>query len=114
MHADLTTWAPGRRFDLVSAHYLHMPREPQEAAYRNLAGLVAPGGTLLVVGHDARHIVVHRPDALDMFFTLDETVALLGEGWEVEVAETRPRVTEDGEGNEVHVGDSVLRARRAG
>lgn len=114
LHADLTRWAPGRRFDLVSAHYLHMSREPQAATYRNLARLVAPGGTLLVVGHDARHIAVHRPDAHDLYFTLEETVTLLGEGWEVEVAETRPRVTTNGGGQEVHVGDSVLRARRAG
>ncbi|GHF65588.1 SAM-dependent methyltransferase [Amycolatopsis bartoniae] len=114
LHADVTTWTPERRFDLVSAHYLHMSREPQAAAYRNLAQAVAPGGTLLIVGHDARHIAVHRPDALDLYFTLDETIALLGDGWQVEVAETRPRVTKDGEGREVHVGDSVLRARRTG
>jgi len=39
-------------FDLVSAQYASIPRTPDDRAIRNLLDAVAPGGTLLVVGHD--------------------------------------------------------------
>lgn len=49
--ADLTTWDPGPgRFDLVTSHYVHVPGPPEEL-FARLARWVAPGGTLLVVGH---------------------------------------------------------------
>ena len=48
--ADLTTWDPHQRFELVTSHYVHVPG-PQEALFSRLASWVAPGGTLLVVGH---------------------------------------------------------------
>lgn len=55
VHADLTGWDPGmERFDLVTSHYVHVPGPPQDL-FRRLASWVAPGGTLLVVGHDSAH-----------------------------------------------------------
>ena len=39
-------------FDLVSAQYASIPRTPDGRGVRNLLNAVAPGGTLLVVGHD--------------------------------------------------------------
>ena len=39
-------------FDLVSAQYASIPRTPDGRGVRNLLDAVAPGGTLLVVGHD--------------------------------------------------------------
>ena len=57
--ADRTDWwqvdartfaADGRSYDLVTTHYAH-PSIPQLELYDRLAGWVAPGGTLLVVGH---------------------------------------------------------------
>ena len=48
--ADLTGWEPTSRFDLVTSHYVHVPGPP-EALFARLASWVAPGGTLLVVGH---------------------------------------------------------------
>src|SRR5690606_24042568 len=39
-------------FDLVSAQYASIPRTPDGRAVANLLRAVAPGGTLLVVGHD--------------------------------------------------------------
>jgi SAM-dependent methyltransferase len=51
-HADLRTWTPpAGRFDLVTAHYLHLPSEVRGPLFERLAAAVAPGGTLLVVGH---------------------------------------------------------------
>jgi SAM-dependent methyltransferase len=50
LEADLGTWAPVKTFDLVTTHYAHAEM-PQLALYERLAGWVAPGGTLLIVGH---------------------------------------------------------------
>lgn len=49
---DLDADFPRGEFDLVSAHYLHSPVAlAYERLVRNAAAAVAPGGTLLVVGH---------------------------------------------------------------
>lgn len=53
-HADLADWAPATQFDLVTTHYAH-PGIPQLDFYERLAGWVAPGGTLFIVGHLRRH-----------------------------------------------------------
>lgn len=51
VQADLTSWAPTEEhFDLVSAHYVH-PATSRDALVRRLGAAVAPGGTLLIVGH---------------------------------------------------------------
>ncbi|WP_433154858.1 class I SAM-dependent methyltransferase [Actinomadura nitritigenes] len=51
-HHDLAVSFPKGEFDLVSAHFLHSPREmPREEILRAAAAAVAPGGVLLVVGH---------------------------------------------------------------
>ncbi|GHD05683.1 class I SAM-dependent methyltransferase [Zhihengliuella salsuginis] len=48
--ADLTTWEPEQPADLVMTNYAHASI-PQLELYRRIAAWVAPGGTLLVVGH---------------------------------------------------------------
>jgi 2-polyprenyl-3-methyl-5-hydroxy-6-metoxy-1,4-benzoquinol methylase len=50
VEADLSVWEPGRQFDLVTTHYAH-PAMPQLAFYQRISSWVAPGGTLLIVGH---------------------------------------------------------------
>ena len=50
VEADLSVWEPGTRFDLVTTHYAH-PAMPQLEFYDRIAEWVAPGGTLLIVGH---------------------------------------------------------------
>jgi SAM-dependent methyltransferase len=51
IEADLGTWAPPpRRFDLVSCLYVHAARSVREMVARLATG-VAPGATLLLVGH---------------------------------------------------------------
>ncbi len=50
VEADLSVWEPGREFDLVTTHYAH-PAMPQLAFYHRISSWVAPGGTLLIVGH---------------------------------------------------------------
>lgn len=49
---DLAASFPSGSFDLVSACFLHSPVEiPRPQILRRAAAAVAPGGTLLVVGH---------------------------------------------------------------
>lgn len=50
VEADLAVWSPDRDFDLVTTHYAH-PSIPQLDFYERIADWVAPGGTLLIVGH---------------------------------------------------------------
>ncbi len=50
VQADLSGWEPGTQYDLVTTHYAH-PAMPQLEFYDRIASWVAPGGTLLIVGH---------------------------------------------------------------
>ncbi|GAA3862039.1 class I SAM-dependent methyltransferase [Saccharothrix violaceirubra] len=96
-------------FDLVSAQFMHLPGAERTTLVRALAGLVAPGGTLLFVGHhplDLENPEIGRPDRADLMFTAEQVAAGLDDGWRI-VAETRARVVD---GLTVH--DAVLNARR--
>ena len=106
-------------YDLVSMQYGAVHRTPDHRGQRNLLASVAPGGTLLVVGHDltpmrepidaAEQTRMFDPDA---YLGVDEIAAALVESpdWEVEVHEMRPRPP--GAVSTHHVDDVVLRARR--
>lgn len=54
VQADLSVWEPDTRFDLVTTHYAH-PAMGQLDFYDRIASWVAPGGTLLIVGHLHHH-----------------------------------------------------------
>lgn len=114
---DLRSTPPAAgAFDLVSAQYFPLPREPGHAALRGLLAAVAPGGTLLVAGHHLADFTEHHAhherdfDPAD-FYETAEIAELLDDGWTVLVDETRPRTAPAPEGTR-HVRDTVLRARR--
>lgn len=111
---DLAESPVADRYDLVAAHFLHLPAGPRRALFRHLSTAVAPGGTLLVVGHDPSDLetTVSRPPLAELGWTADEVAGSLGDGWTVVVAEARPRTAVDSNGREVIVRDAVLRARR--
>jgi thioredoxin reductase/SAM-dependent methyltransferase len=115
-HADLLTESPAPgAFDLVCAHFLHLPTAERTRFYGELAAAVAPGGTLLIAAHAPSDLrtALHRPPLPEMFFTADELVADLDpDTWEIVVAEQRPRIERTHDGDEVTVEDTVLRARR--
>ncbi|WP_370181522.1 class I SAM-dependent methyltransferase [Rhodococcus wratislaviensis] len=114
--ADILSWEPpARRFDLVSAHFMHLPGPAREALHRRLAGAVRPGGRLLVVGHHPSDLETSagRPNVPDMLFTPDQVAAVLDAGeWEILVSATPSRETRDPEGRPVTVHDTVLHAVR--
>lgn len=112
-HADLREQAPEERaYDLVSAHYMHLPSEARRDLYARLASAVAPGGTLLLVGHHPDDLAtaqrpMHFPD---MMFTAEELAAELDPAeWDVRTVEKRPR-----EGHDGVIHDTVLVAARRG
>jgi 2-polyprenyl-3-methyl-5-hydroxy-6-metoxy-1,4-benzoquinol methylase len=50
---DVRSFDPdGETWDLVTSHFLHLPDGGMLDVTRRLGSAVAPGGTLLVVGHD--------------------------------------------------------------
>ncbi|NUS95161.1 MAG: class I SAM-dependent methyltransferase, partial [Nocardia sp.] len=105
---------PKGSFDLVSAHYFPIAHESGHATVRGLLDAVAPGGTLLFVAHDPtefppRHENEHDFDPYD-FYQPSEIVALLGDGWTVEVDDRRDR-NRPAAGHQIK--DLVLRVRRA-
>ena len=53
--ADATAARPGK-FDLILFFYLHLPRDKNRQALAQAVSALAPGGTLLYVGHDQRNI----------------------------------------------------------
>jgi SAM-dependent methyltransferase len=115
-HGDLTaTPPPAGAFDLVSALYFPLPRSAPRGL-RTLVAAVAPGGTLLVVGHDLDESHRQHMDPAfdpDDFYPPDEIAAHLDDTWTVQVHETRPRVSPAPPGSG-HVHDVVLKARRNG
>jgi len=57
VNADLLHWDPdGAGWDLVVVLYLHLPREQRRAVHARAASALAPGGTVLVVGHDLANL----------------------------------------------------------
>ena len=57
VNADLLEWRPeARAFDLVALMFLHLPPGERRAVYAAAADAVAPGGRLLVVGHDLSNL----------------------------------------------------------
>ncbi len=103
VEADLTTWEPDSRFDLVATHYAH-PAMPQLAFYQRIAEWVAPRGTLLIVGH--LHNPGHHPPEATV--TLADMTAALDPGtWEIlTAAEHRRSVASHA------LFDAVVRATR--
>jgi 2-polyprenyl-3-methyl-5-hydroxy-6-metoxy-1,4-benzoquinol methylase len=104
--------ADGRTYDLVTSHYLHAPDGEMVAVTKRLADAVGPGGHLLVVGHAPSEVFAHLGASQHGAMLLaEDLLAGLPEGFDVLVAEQRPR-TMTRDGVTVDVQDSMLLARR--
>lgn len=110
VEADLGSWSPPPgELDLVCSLYVHVAGSVGEAVARLATG-VAPGGTLLLVGHRPVDPESGRPTpaAGQVQVSVAEAVEVLDpREWRVEVAEERPRAVA---GTGV---DAVVRAVRA-
>jgi len=113
---DLGVSFPEGVFDLVSAHFLHSPGDmPRERILRTAASAVAPGGTLLIVGHAGSPAWEHNPHPEVHLPTPQEVLESLefpeGE-WEVLLCEEHERIQNDPEGQPTTRTDNVLKVRR--
>jgi thioredoxin reductase/predicted O-methyltransferase YrrM len=114
IHADLMGQPPDGRYDLVFAQYPALPKDAEETAIRMLLDAVAPGGTLLIVGHSLEGVGGHHHGFDPSAYVQPHDVAdHLGEGWTIEVNETRARHMPAGYDGPDRP-DVVLRARRDG
>ena len=109
VEGDLGSWTPpSRRFDLVSCLYVHVAGSVGEMVTRLGSG-VAPGGTLLLVGHRPVDPATGKPTpaAGQVQVSVQEaTEALDAHEWQIVAAEERPRAA-------VGTGvDAVVRAVR--
>lgn len=109
VEGDLAQWTPPRdHFDLVVCLYVHISGSVDEMV-RRMASAVAPGGTLFMVGHRPIDPATQQPTAAasQVQVSVETAVAALApNGWELAVAEERPRAVA---GSGV---DAVIVARR--
>lgn len=118
--ADLMNWAPpSEQFDLVSAHFIHLPSKERAVAYRQMAEAVRPGGALLIVGHHPSDMTldIGRGNMADMMFTAEQLAAALApDAWQLDFVGAPGRDIPDPKGGQqsITIHDAVLRATRRG
>jgi len=110
VEADVGEWtSPACSFDLVLVLYLQLPEEEFGPIMGRAADAVAPGGTMLVVGHHSDNLEHGSggPKDARVLFTPEQVTASL-DGLEIEKAEAVLRTVE-GERDAI---DALVRARR--
>jgi thioredoxin reductase/SAM-dependent methyltransferase len=114
LHGDLADGMPDGEWDLVAATYLHSPVDlEREKVLRLAAAAVAPGGTLLVIGHQSHPSWQHDSSAQVTFPSAEDVLATLDlEGWTVERAESVSVEVTSPDGTPGSRIDNILRLRR--
>jgi 2-polyprenyl-3-methyl-5-hydroxy-6-metoxy-1,4-benzoquinol methylase len=115
---DLTAWEPDQQFDLVTTHYTHTAM-PQLAFYERISHWVAPGGTLLIVGHlrtrntmGHDHGRVHHQPEEATVTAASITGRLDSTQWDIVNTVEQNRTKTNRAGQEVQLHDVVVRAAR--
>lgn len=78
VHADLLEYQPAEQsFDLVVVLYLQLHARERTVVLQRAAASVAPGGTLLLVGHDLLNLTEGHggPKDASVLYTADDVVA---------------------------------------
>ncbi|HVJ95797.1 MAG TPA: class I SAM-dependent methyltransferase, partial [Acidimicrobiia bacterium] len=75
-------------FDLVLLCFLQLPDHERRPVWARAAGAVAPGGTLLVIGHDTRNVTdgVGGPRDAGVCYSAADITAALGPRLQIESA----------------------------
>jgi 2-polyprenyl-3-methyl-5-hydroxy-6-metoxy-1,4-benzoquinol methylase len=113
VHADLLDYqpAPGR-YDLVLIAYIQLPADRLTALARTAASALAPGGTLLAIGHDRDNLARGHggPKDLSVLWTAETVTAGLG-GLTVQQAGQMDRTVGTPDGPRTAI-DTLVRATR--
>jgi SAM-dependent methyltransferase len=106
--ADVTSYEPGRKFDLVMIVYVHLDTDAMARLFRRALDALAPDGTLIGVGHALRNLTdgVGGPPYPDILWTEDRIAPLL-EGLDTV---TLGEVLRPVDGSEVDAIDLLLQA----
>jgi hypothetical protein len=111
--ADATAYRPARAaFDLVAILYLQLRAASLAAALGRAVNALAPGGTLLVVGHDITNRThgYGGPQDPEVLYSPDQIASGLG-GLVIDKAERVHRPVETDGGTVVAI-DTLVRAHR--
>ena len=116
---DLTEWSPEpRSYDLVSSQFMHLPKPAMTTLFRSMAAAVAPGGSLLIVGHDVSDVhehSEHRGHLSERMFSVDDVLdAIKGENLRIVIAESRSRHSSPAQGSEFFHDVVVMASRKFG
>ena len=111
METDLSRWEPEQNWDLVVTNYAHA-EIGQLPLHQRISSWVAPGGTLLIVGHRHGERSGQNTHPEEASVTL-ETIAHLFEAptWHIDAAYEDSRTAHAGDWP-VQLHDVVVRARR--
>lgn len=116
LEVDVERWVPhARSYDLVLVVYLHLRQKQRSAVMLAAAEAVAPGGTLLVVGHDLENLTSGHGGPQDpaVLYRPGDIVADIKPAQLLVVrAETGVRALADAEGQPVEALDALVLAKR--
>jgi SAM-dependent methyltransferase len=110
--ADVLAYRSPDEVDLALLCYLQLPADPRRAVVRAAAEALAPGGVLLVIGHDTenlQHGWGGPQDPAVLFTAADVAADLEGTGLHVERADAVRRPVPDADRPAI---DALLRATR--
>jgi SAM-dependent methyltransferase len=111
--ADLTQFVPEEQSaDLVLLSYIHLPPAERHLLVSHAAAALAPGGTLLVIGHDSSNIEHGHGGPQDplVLFTAEDIVRDLATAGSTVRVEKSGQVRRDVEGADRQAIDAVVRA----
>jgi SAM-dependent methyltransferase len=100
-------------YDFVVAHFLHLPSEERAVIWGKLVGAVAPGGTLLIVGHHEDDLAagIRRPPR-ELLFDERELASIVPSSWTQSSVQKEKREQKVAGSTTVTVADIVLVAAR--
>jgi SAM-dependent methyltransferase len=114
VHADLADYAPPEdAFDLVLIMYLQVPEQTLARVLHRASRALAPGGTLLLIGHDRENLAhgFGGPQDAAILQSPRQVIDALGTGLQVESAGRIERVVSTADGPRTAI-DTLVRARR--
>jgi len=108
--ADVFTWEPDRRFDLVLIAYLQVEAEPLANLVERVIGWLNPQGELFMVGHDVSNVDegVGGPQVRDILWDHDLMLEWLGPLRVIEAGVVERPVEVDGDVR--YARDTLVRA----